>query len=251
MLALSGRLHILFTPGGYSGCMVTAKKDRVLVVDDDRHIVETVTAYLQQEGFETVRAYDGRAALEEFRRSEPALVILDLGMPVLNGLEVARSIRSTSAIPIIILTARVSEEEKLKGLDLGADDYVTKPFSVRELAARVRAVLRRAGRGADVPKTRFEVSGLSLDLETRDALRDGKLLKLTPTEFALLQVLMENQGHVLTRLQLIEKALGYTYDGYDRTIDAHIKNLRHKIGDDPRSPRYLQTVFGIGYKFAA
>ena len=231
--------------------MVTAKRDRVLVADDDRHIVETVTAYLQQEGFETVRAYDGLAALEEFRRSGPALVILDLGMPVLNGMEVARGIRSTSSTPIIILTARVSEEDKLRGLDLGADDYVTKPFSVRELAARVRAVLRRSGRGPEVVKSKLEAGGLSLDLETRDALHDGQAMKLTPTEFALLQVLMENQGHVLTRLQLIEKALGYTYDGYERTIDAHIKNLRHKIDDDPRSPRYLQTVFGIGYKFAA
>jgi DNA-binding response OmpR family regulator len=227
----------------------TSGKERVLVVDDDRAIVDTVAAYLEGEGFETVRAYDGRAALDKFRSAEPSIVILDLMLPGVSGYEVARGIRSSSAVPIIMLTARVSEEEKLRGLDLGADDYVTKPFSVRELTARVRAVLRRAGRGPD-KRARLEVDGLAVDLETREATKNGTPLKLTPTEFALLQVLMENQGHVLTRLQLIEKALGYTYDGYERTIDAHIKNVRHKIEDDPRNPKHLLTVFGIGYKFA-
>ena len=229
--------------------MTTFARDRVLVVDDDRHIVESVTAYLKQEGFDTFHAFDGRTALEQFRAGEPALVILDLMLPGLNGMEVARSIRAGSATPIIMLTARVSEEEKLRGLDIGADDYVTKPFSVRELAARVKAVLRRAGREGE-KRLKLEGGGISLDLETRDATRDGALLRLTPTEFSLLQTLMENQGHVLTRLQLIEKALGYTYDGYGRTIDAHIKNLRHKIEPDARNPRHLLTVFGIGYKFA-
>ena len=229
--------------------MSTSARDRVLVGDDDRHIVESGTAYLKQEGFDTLHAFDGLTALEQFRAGEPALVILDLMLPGLNGMEVARSIRAGSATPIIMLTARVSEEEKLRGLDIGADDYVTKPFSVRELAARVKAVLRRAGRGGE-KRSKLEAGGISLDLESRDATRGGAALRPTPTEFSLLQTLMENQGHVLTRLQLIEKALGYTYDGYDRTIDAHIKNLRHKIEPDARNPRYLLTVFGIGYKFA-
>ncbi|MFC1935476.1 response regulator transcription factor [Chloroflexota bacterium] len=225
-----------------------AMPNRILVVDDDRQIVQTVTAYLERSGFDVIAAHDGHAALTAFRRGKPDLVVLDLMLPGLDGLDVARTLRHESDIPIIMLTARVEETDKLVGLELGADDYVTKPFSPRELVARIRAVLRRV-QGQSTGQQVLRASGIVLDRAAHTVTLDDRPVDLTASEFALLDVLMQNVGRVMTRLQLIEKALGYSYEGYDRTIDAHIKNLRQKIEPDSGKPRYIVTVYGVGYKF--
>ncbi len=222
---------------------------RVLVVDDDIEIVRTARAYLEQAGFEVLVAYDGKAALAEYRRQKPDLLVLDLMLPEVDGLDVARAVRRESDVPIIMLTARVEEADRLIGLELGADDYMTKPFSPRELVARARAVLRRA-QGEPAKREILSSRGVVLDRAGHTVAVNAQSIDLTPTEFTLLEVLMENAGRVMTRLQLIEKALGYSYEGYDRTVDAHIKNLRRKIEADPAQPLHILTVFGVGYKFA-
>ncbi len=226
----------------------------ILVVDDERKIVDLVRLYLEREGYRVLAAHDGKAALEQARQEKPALIVLDWMLPGLSGVDVCRTLRQESAVPIVMLTARAEETDKLIGLELGADDYVTKPFSPRELVARVRAVLRRsegaAGRGAGQEPVSVTVGEVTADMARHQVRVAGRAVELTPTEFALLAALIQNPGRVYTRLQLLDKALGDSYEGYERTIDAHIKNLRQKLEPDPAKPRYVLTVYGVGYKFA-
>jgi two-component system, OmpR family, alkaline phosphatase synthesis response regulator PhoP len=223
---------------------------KILVVDDEPKIVRLVRSYLEQAGFAVVEANDGQTALIQARREKPDLVILDLGLPGIDGVEVTRILRRERDTPIIMLTARVEDTDRIVGLELGADDYVTKPFNPRELLARVRAVLRRTGSAPSASEI-LRAGGLVLDLGGHQATLEARPLDLTPTEFELLTVLMQNPGRAFTRLELLERVQGYAYEGYERTIDAHVKNLRAKMGDDPRRPRYVQTVFGVGYKLGA
>lgn len=224
------------------------RSSRVFVVDDDKEIVRTVRAYLEQSGFEVSTAHDGETAISTFEYHKPDLVVLDVMLPTISGLDIARDLRRRSDVPIIMLTARVEETDKLVGLELGADDYVTKPFSPRELVARVRTILRRV-QGNPTISDVLRADGLVLDRSAHTVTVHGRPVDLTPSEFAILNVLMENTGRVMTRLQLIDKALGYSYEGYERTIDAHIKNIRHKIRDDSNGQRYIRTVYRVGYKF--
>ena len=222
---------------------------RVLIVDDEEMIVRTVKAYLDREGFKTYTAADGEEALRSFEEKGPDLIVLDLMLPKLSGLEVTRRIRATSRVPIIMLTAKAAEADRVVGLELGADDYVVKPFSPRELVARIRAVLRRLdGAGADEEK--IIVGSLHIDIKTREVGVDGRPGELTPTEFDLLAYLARHPGQVFTRLQLLREVQGYTYDAFARTIDTHVKNLRRKIEPDPKQPRFIQTVHGVGYRFS-
>jgi DNA-binding response OmpR family regulator len=226
----------------------------ILVVDDERKIVDLVRLYLEREGFRVVAAYDGQSALEQARQEKPALIVLDWMLPGLSGVDVCRTLRHESAVPIVMLTARAEETDKLVGLELGADDYVTKPFSPRELVARVRAVLRRTGGAADKDagqdRVSITVSDVTADLDRHQVHVSGRAVDLTPTEFSLLATLLRSPGRVFTRLQLLDQALGESYEGYERTVDAHIKNLRQKLEPDPAKPRYVLTVYGVGYKFA-
>ncbi len=223
--------------------------ETILVVDDEPKIVKAVRAYLESAGFRVVVAENGQMALTVFRHEKPALVILDLGLPGMDGLDVARTIRRDSNIPMIMLTARVDEADKLIGLELGADDYVTKPFSPRELVARVRAVLRRAGAEREQAPLPIVSGDVKIDLERRIVTVSGLTVELTPTEFDLLVVLARHPGRVFTRLELLDRVQGYAFEGYERTVDAHIKNLRQKIEPHPKEPRYLLTVYGVGYRF--
>ena len=223
---------------------------KILVVDDEAKIVKLVRSYLEQSGFTVVEANDGQTALIQARREKPDLVVLDLGLPGIDGLEVARTLRRERDTPIIMLTARIEDTDKIVGLELGADDYMTKPFNPRELVARVRAVLRRTS-GAAPTAEMLRAGALVLDASGHQAALDGRPLDLTPTEFELLTVLLQNPGRAFTRLELLDRVQGDAYEGYERTVDAHVKNLRAKLGDDPRHPRYVQTVFGVGYKLGA
>lgn len=222
---------------------------KILLVDDEKKIVTVVRGYLEQAGFQVVTASDGKQALVVFHHEKPNLILLDLNMPEMDGLDVARVLRKESGVPIIMLTARVEETDRLIGLELGADDYILKPFSPREVVARVRAVLRRV-EGETTTTQVFIAGELVLDTVKHVATRGNQSIELTPTEFDLLAVLMQNPGRVFTRMQLLDLVQGETYEGYERTVDAHVKNLRQKIGDDPQSPRYILTVFGVGYKLA-
>jgi len=220
----------------------------VLVVDDDVKTVELVKLYLNRDGYRVLAAYDGAAALHLAHESRPDLIVLDLMLPGVDGLEVCRSLRSESDVPIIMLTARTTDEDKLTGLGLGADDYVSKPFSPRELAARVRAVLRRLpGERGPAEIKRGE---LVLNFPKQEVSIAGRPLNLTPVEFKLLGVLIKEAGRVFSRAELVEKALGYDYRGFDRTIDVHILNLRRKLEPDPVHPKYIKTAYGAGYKFS-
>jgi len=222
---------------------------RILIVDDEEMIVRTVKAYLDREGFKTYTALDGEAAVQSFEEKGPDLIILDLMLPKMSGIEVTRTIRAKSSVPIIMLTAKAAEADRVVGLELGADDYVVKPFSPRELVARVRAVLRRY-EGEGMEAERIVSGGLEIDLKTRELKVDGKGIDLTPTEFDLLAYLARHPGQVFTRLQLLREVQGYTYDSFARTIDTHVKNLRRKIEKDPKAPTYILTVHGVGYRFA-
>jgi DNA-binding response OmpR family regulator len=219
---------------------------RVLVVDDDVKTVELVKLYLNRDGYRVLTAYDGAEAIRLAQEGNPDLIVLDLMLPGIDGLEVCRTIREESDVPIIMLTARTTDEDKLVGLELGADDYVTKPFSPRELAARVRVVLRRLP-GERGP-IKIQHGELTIDFVKYEAFLAGRPLNLTPTEFKLLGVLAKEPGKVFDRAQLIEKALGHDYEGFDRTIDVHILNMRRKLELDSEHPRYLKTVYGAGYK---
>jgi len=223
---------------------------RILVVDDDKEIVRLMRAYLEQAGYQVFVAYDGEMALHTIRSERPDLVVLDLMLPGRDGWDITRIVRSDptlAGIPIIMLTARVEDTDRILGLELGADDYVTKPFNPREVVARARAVLRRTAGELARPKV-LQIGRLLMDLDRHEVQVDGRPVELTPTEFQLLQVLMENPGHAFTRSELIEKGLGYTYEGLERTVDSHIKNLRRKIEPDPKKPVYIQTVYGVGYR---
>ena len=224
--------------------------ETILVVDDEPKIVKTVRAYLENAGFRVVTAENGQLALTVFRYEKPALVVLDLGLPGIDGLDVARTLRRDTNVPLIMLTARVDETDKLIGLELGADDYVTKPFSPRELVARVRAVLRRTGAEREQAPAPIVAGDVSIDLERRQVTIGGQGADLTPTEFDLLVVLARHPGRVFTRLDLLDRVQGYAFEGYERTVDAHVKNLRQKIEEDPKQPRYVLTVYGVGYKFS-
>jgi DNA-binding response OmpR family regulator len=221
----------------------------VLVVEDEPQIAQIVRDYLQYAGFAVVTAADGADAITLAGERRPDLVVLDLGLPRLDGLEVARRLRRDTDIPIIMLTARVEESDRLTGLGVGADDYVTKPFSPRELVARVRAVLRRAApRGSHSEVLRR--ADLIIDPSKMNVTRNGAVIDLTPTEFQLVAALARQPGRVFTRAQLLDAVRGSEVESFERAIDAHIKNIRHKLESDSRSPRYLLTVYGIGYKFA-
>ena len=222
----------------------------ILVVDDEPKIVQLARDYLEHAGFTVTSASDGKEALVSFRRAAPDLIVLDLGLPMLDGLDVARSIRKTSNVPIVMLTGRGDEADRVAGLELGADDYVTKPFSPKELVARVRAVLRRAEVAAS-PTDVIRAGEVILDVPRMSVrVRDRAIDELTPTEFQLLVTMARSPGRVFTRAQLLDAVHGVAFESYERAIDAHVKNIRRKLEPDPREPRYLLTVHGVGYRFA-
>ncbi len=226
------------------------KRKQVLVVDDDRKTVELIKLYLDREGYKVIKAYTGPEALACARTMKPDVIILDLMLPGMDGISVCRTLREESDVAVLMLTARASEEDRLKGLDIGADDYIVKPFSPRELTARVRAVMRRLSlvvhRGGPAE---LRSGDLRVDLVSQEAYRGGEKIKLAPVEYRLLVALMREPGRVFTREQLVEVIFGPDYGGYDRTVDVHILKLRRKIGDDPGSPRTIVTVHGFGYKW--
>jgi DNA-binding response OmpR family regulator len=221
----------------------------VLVVDDEPQIVQLVRDYLEHGGFKVLTAADGSSALRLTATQRPDLVILDLGLPGIDGLDVTRSLRRNGEVPIIMLTARTDESDKLVGLELGADDYVTKPFSPKELVARVRSVLRRS-EAARSPTELIRIGDVELDVPSMRLRIDGRDVDLTQTEFQLLATMARQPGRVFSRAQLLNAVHGVAFESYERAIDAHIKNLRRKIEPDPHNPRYLLTVFGVGYRFA-
>jgi DNA-binding response OmpR family regulator len=219
---------------------------KILVVDDEQEIAGIIRAYLERDGYQVILAHDGRNALQLVRRESPDLMVLDLMLPLISGWDVCRSVRKESNLPIIMLTARDEVSDKIVGLELGADDYVTKPFDPKELVSRVKAVLRRF---QSPPKTLLRVSDLTIDTEKRRVFRgDESVNGLTPSEFDLIRILAETPGRVFTRMQLLDRLQGDAYEGYERTIDSHIKNLRRKIEVDAEHPRYIITVHGVGYK---
>jgi DNA-binding response OmpR family regulator len=220
---------------------------KVLVVDDEPQIVKVLKAYLENAGFQPVIAMDGKMALSRFKSEQPDFVILDLNLPGMDGLDVCRAIRRESNAPILMLTARIEETDKIIGLELGADDYVIKPFSPREVIARVRTILRRSAPEPTIQEI-IKVNELTIDTVQHTVKLGGRMIDLTPTEFDILVVLAKQPKRVFSRLQIMEAAQGNAFEGYERTIDAHIKNLRNKLEPDPRNPRYIQTVFGVGYK---
>jgi DNA-binding response OmpR family regulator len=234
-------------------------KTRILIVDDDPKVLASLRLYLEHAGYEVAAAQDGEHALAAARSNAPDLIVLDVMLPKGDGLMVCRRLRAESSVPILFLTARANEEERLEGLDLGADDYVTKPFSPRELVARVRAILRRSqGEDADavsLPRSRTEktaapirVSGLVIDPRRHEVRAHGVLIELTPREFRLLHALAAEPGRAMTREELVRRAFGDEYEGLERTVDAHVANLRRKIERDPSNPVLVETVFGIGYR---
>ena len=222
----------------------------ILVVDDEKRILSLLEAYLEQQGFLVTTATNGKEAIFIARHEKPDLIILDIMMPEMDGYEFMRQHRKERETPIILLTAKVEEDDKVIGLELGADDYVTKPFSPRELTSRVRAVLRRTGQ--DLPRTEvLRLGGVTLDRDSHMVTVDEAIVDLTPSEFDLLAVLMSSPGRTFTRLDLLDQIQDTAFVGYARTIDVHIKNLRAKLEDNPRQPRYIETVYGIGYRFTA
>ncbi|MFZ0546457.1 MAG: response regulator transcription factor [Candidatus Promineifilaceae bacterium] len=221
----------------------------ILVVEDEPKMVKLARDYLERSNYQVISAGDGRTALAVARDERPDLVVLDLNLPGMDGLDVCRTLRRESSVPIIMLTARVEEMDRLIGLELGADDYITKPFSPRELVARVRAVLRRVQ--GDVYQPGLVRTGdLEIDLQGHRVNRDGEDISLSRTEFNLLSLLAQHPGQTFTRAQLLNRLHGIAYDGFDRSIDAHVKNLRRKLEPDPADPQYILTVYGVGYKFA-
>jgi DNA-binding response OmpR family regulator len=222
---------------------------KILVVDDKAELRTLLKQYLTQEGFDIVTANNGQEALFVTRREKPDLILLDIMMPEMSGFEFMRSLSRESDTPIILLTAKLDENDKVLGLELGADDYITKPFSPRELTARVRAVLRRMEK-ANTPQEVLRIGEISLDRAGRILSVRGQAVDLTPSEFELLATLMAAPGRVFSRLEILDRLQGAAYEGYERTIDVHIRNLRTKIEPDPSKPRYIETVYGAGYRFA-
>jgi DNA-binding response OmpR family regulator len=221
----------------------------VLIIEDEPELVKVLRSYLEQANYHVLTAFRGDTGLSTWQHKRPDLVILDLNLPGMDGLDVAREIRRRADTPLIMLTARVDEMDELIGLELGADDYITKPFSPRVVLARVRALLRRTGSGP-AENEMLRVADLEIDRQAHTVTRLVQQIDLTPTEFNLLVAMAEQPGRAFTRLQLLEAAQGAAYEGYERTIDAHVKNLRAKLEPDPKNPQYIETVFGIGYKFA-
>jgi DNA-binding response OmpR family regulator len=227
--------------------------DRILIIDDERSVHDVARAYLEREGYEVLSAIGGREGLALAQALQPRLVVLDLMLPDLSGEQVCEELRRDSDVAIVMLTAKSTEDDRIRGLDLGADDYLVKPFSPRELVARVRALLRRTGtpqRPASDQALRFDGGRLCLDPERHRAVVDGQPIELTPSEFKLLLALARSPGRVFSRFELINRVQGHDYDGYERTIDAHVKNLRRKIEPDAARPRYVQTVHGVGYRLS-
>jgi two-component system alkaline phosphatase synthesis response regulator PhoP len=223
---------------------------RILVVDDDAQIVRLIRSYLEEAGFAVLTAGDGDSAMHAIRRERPDLIVLDILLPGMNGLDITRTIREDKnlfAIPVLLLTARVEDGDRILGLELGADDYLTKPFNPREVVARVRAILRRAGREPG-PAHVLESGPLRMDLDRHALTAAGTPVELTPAEYSILRALMEYPNRAFTRAELIEKAFGFAYDGLERTLDSHVKNLRKKVEIDPAHPRLIETVFGVGYR---
>jgi two-component system alkaline phosphatase synthesis response regulator PhoP len=220
----------------------------ILVVDDELKITRLLRDYLQQAGFRVVTATDGPAALTVARAERPDMIVLDLGLPGLDGLDVTRTLRKSSDVPIIMLTARAEEADRIVGLELGADDYLVKPFSPKELVARVRAVLRRVDASIEAPDL-VRTGDLEIDTGKRSVTVDGRVVDLTPTEFELLLHFARAPGRVYTRSQLLDALHGVAFESYERAIDAHVKNLRRKLEPDPAHPQYLLTVYGVGYKY--
>ena len=221
----------------------------ILIVDDEKRLVSLVESYLTQEGYRVATAYNGKEALAVAKKENPDLIILDIMMPEMNGYDFMHVHRAEHDTPIIMLTAKVEDDDKIIGLELGADDYVVKPFKPRELMARVRNVLRRAGKPEPTGKT-LKVADIVLDRDSREVLVGEHSIDLTPSEFDLLAALMATPGRVFSRLDLLDVIQGVRYEGYERTIDTHIKNLRAKVEDDPRNPRYIETVYGVGYRLS-
>lgn len=223
----------------------------ILVVDDEPKIVEVVEAYLKKEGFNVLTAEDGEKALKLFKNEVIHLVVLDLMLPKISGEEVCNRIRATSDVPIIMLTAKSEEDDKIEGLAIGADDYLTKPFSARELVGRVKALIRRSYRDSSplADHLIFNNGDLEVDINKMKVKKDGEYVNLTTNEFKILIALLTNPGQIFSREQLVERAFGLDYEGFDRTIDSHIKNIRQKIEDNHKEPKYIITVYGMGYKF--
>jgi len=224
--------------------------DKILLIEDELKIARTVRLYLEQAGYQVVTVTDGALALPSFRHEHPDLVLLDIMLPNVDGWEICRKLRAESGTPIIMLTAISEETDRILGLELGADDYITKPFSPREVVARVKAVLRRV-HGSIQPPQVLRAGDVAIDMETYEVTVAGEQVVLTPIEFKLLAALVRHPGKVFTRLQLLEHLQDTAYIGYERIIDQHIKNLRAKLGDDGRNPRYIVTLYGVGYKFVA
>ncbi len=222
---------------------------RILVVDDDKKTVDIIKIYLEKNRYRVFTAYNGMQALQLAQREQPNLIILDLMLPKVDGMDVCYKIRDKSDVPIIMLTARTTESDKLMGLEMGADDYVTKPFSPRELVARVKAVLRRSQNPDSFGVDEIQCKDLLIDFVRHEVRRKEEIIHLTPREFKLLGTLARQPGRTFSRMQLLERAFGFDYDGLERTIDVHIKNLRKKIEHDINNPTYIQTVYGVGYKF--
>jgi two-component system, OmpR family, response regulator RegX3 len=224
---------------------------RILLVEDEKSIRSAVAAYLEREGYWVTPAEDGQIALDEFAKHKFDVIVLDLMLPKVSGEQVCREIRNVSDVPIIMLTAKGEEEDRIAGLELGADDYLVKPFSPRELVARVRALLRRAHVADEPQRDRLVFGDLEVDVTGHKAFLHGNELDLTASEFKLLTTLARYPGRVYSRMELVEKVLGYDFEGYERTIDSHVKNLRAKLEDDPRDPTFIYTVHGVGYRFEA
>lgn len=225
--------------------------EKILIVEDERKLSDVVRDYLTSLGYRVSQCFDGLAAAAAVEKETPDLVLLDVMLPGLDGIEVARNLRRSGDLPIIMLTARETEADKLLGLEVGADDYMTKPFSVRELAARIRAVLRRTAglTGGQTPRKAIEHRGIVLDVTKRTVTKDGQLVQLTSAQFDLLRILIQEPGRVFTRKELIESTSGYVYEGYERTMDVHVKNLRKALEDEPSEPTRIVTVWGVGYKW--
>ncbi|HWR07581.1 response regulator transcription factor [Sporomusa sp.] len=219
----------------------------VLIVDDDVKLVELLQLYFQKDGFVVFTAKDGLAALKITREKGPDILVLDLMLPGMDGWDICRMLRRDSEVPILMLTARDEESDRLVGLEIGADDYVTKPFSPKEVVARVKAILRRT-KGTTTKPVPFRMGDVIIDLEQYQVTKGGQPVELTPTEFKILELLAANPGRVFSRLLIVEQTQGYSFEGYERTVDAHVKNLRRKLEDNPKEPAYIQTVYGVGYR---
>lgn len=225
-------------------------QNSVVIVDDDSKLTKLLETYFQKDGFITRIAHEGYEAMRLIKEMQPDIIILDLMLPGIDGLEICRRVRREADIPILMLTARDEEADRLIGLEMGADDYVPKPFSPREVVARAKAILRRSKKPATAARyNAVKIGRLSIDFERHEVKKDGELLDITPTEFKILELLATNPGRVYSRLHMVEFIQEYTFEGYERTIDAHVKNLRRKIETNPKEPKYILTVYGVGYKF--